>query len=512
MTFDMGYNSVTAGQYPALTYLMYFNVVGDGTLVDFDSINVNAAATLSAPVFNHVSDTVMNIAITSGEEYVFDFSASDSSVIHNQTLSYELQGDAIQGATLDSKTGHFSWNPEKSQSGNYVSYVVASDGVTDSIVKVTITVGSDRMNTVNSILSLYNREKAYVSITVDDYQAAYDHVLEIINQATKEEFYTALDLLIRSLLGLKELNPLLKDGSLNFPEMIADTSLATGKADSLVDNNPVTFTGDLSMKYFILYFGAFYKVKASKFAVQPRNIWPARLAGCIIMGSNDGENWTTLTEESPYSDNLEVLTVKKEYQDTAYRYFKATTLWPDSKNKFSSRESILSMGEFRIYGNRLELETKIREVSISTDAVGINNHEGNMNYPQVFAKRAMAGNTITLDIVARQPLEELTATIAGIKADVEKVDELKYKASVTLTEEAAFANASESARFAISYKYLDAKSNTLTEGEDVTKTTDGSNVFVSSDQESINPLNFDVVYYSSWNNDGVERRTQADIK
>lgn len=508
IVFDMGYDTVTAGQYPAVTHLMYFNVVGEGQTVDIDHINMNAGGTLSAPQFNQVTGSVMNLAVSVTDPYTYDFSATDSNTFHNERLTYELQGDTLDGAELNPATGSFRWDTSRVQPGTYTSYVIVSDGTSLTSVRLNILVGKDRTDTVQMVHDSIDWSKEYLTVNTEDFEMAAKQVSALEQTASAQEFYAAMESVWQAVNAFTEVNPLLEDGSLNFPLMVQSTSLADGKLESLVDNNAVTFTGDLTSKYFTLDFGAFYTVKVSSFGLQPRNIWPDRMAGCVVMGSVDGETWDTLTDPAAYQDDLQTLPVKPEYQEKAYRYLKVSSVWPDSTDKYAARASILSLGEFRIYGTRQEIESQIRTVSISTDAEPITNHIGNMSCTQSYPKRALPGNTITLDIVAKQPLEAVKVTIAGLEAQVTEKDELTYTASVQLTDQAALQNASKSATFDIQYQYRN-EDGQMVSGDPVSMTTDGTAVLVSSDEQSID-LN-GRYYYSSWNNDGVERKTQQDI-
>lgn len=508
IVFDMGYDTVTAGQYPAVTHLMYFNVVGDGQTVDIDHINMNAGGTLSAPQFNQVTGSVMNLAVSVTDPYTYDFSATDSNAFHNGRLTYELQGDVLAGAELDATTGSFRWDTSQAQPGTYTSYIIVSDGTSLTSVRLNILVGKNRADTVQRVRDSIDWSKEYLAVNTEDFETAAQHVSALEQTASAQKFYAAMESVWQAVNAFAEVNPLLEDGSLNFPLMVQSTSLADGKLESLVDNNAVTFTGDLTSKYFTLDFGAFYTVKVSSFGLQPRNIWPDRMAGCVVMGSVDGENWDTLTDPAAYQDDLQTLSVKPEYQEKEYRYLKVSSVWPDSTDKYAARASILSLGEFRIYGTRQEIQSRIRTVSISTDAEPITDHIGNMSCTQSYPKRALPGDTITLDVVAKQPLEKVKVTIAGLEAQVTEKDELTYTASVQLTDQAALQNASRNAAFEILYQYRD-EDGQVVNGNAVTMTTDGTAVLVSSDEQSID-LN-GRYYYSSWNNDGVERKTQQEI-
>ena len=192
VVFDMSYNTVTAGQYPKDTHLMYFSVTGNGTTVDFDHMNVNAGATLSPPVFDNVPDSVMNIAVAAGDLVSYSFSATDAHVLHNGNLKYELQGDALTGAILDAE-GSFQWSPTEGQEGSYEVYVIVSDGATCSGVKLRITVGGDRADAVKRLSEGIDWTKEYLSVTVDDFERAKEAVLGLPADASTEEFNQAIN-------------------------------------------------------------------------------------------------------------------------------------------------------------------------------------------------------------------------------------------------------------------------------------------------------------------------------
>ena len=353
VTFDMGYDSVTSGQFSELTFLMYFNIVGDGTTVDIDSMNINSGSSLTVPVFNHISDSDMDIVIASGDPYTFDFSASDPNKMN--TVTYELQtwGNELNGASLDRTTGKFEWNPSEAQVGEYTANVFATNGTALSMVKLSLTVTNDRSAALDNLESRYNSEIIYELNSEENYRKAQSKLKEIAGTAASQDFYDAVSRVISSLRELKHLNDLLNDGSLNYPAMISKTSLGDGKLYSLIDNNTVSFTGDLFTRYFTIDFGNDFRVKAEGFEVQPRNMWPERTVGTIIYGSNDGKNWTRLTDESEYSDEKVRLEVYDDYRDTEFQYFKVST--QEAVNIYAQNNKILSLGEFRIYGTRTEI-------------------------------------------------------------------------------------------------------------------------------------------------------------
>lgn len=274
ITFDMGCKTVTEGQYPLNTHLMYFNVVGEGTSVDFDHINVDAARTLTVPEFKNYTDSAVKIVAAAGDPISCDFSATDANIFERNELTYTLQ--AAQGeaedAQLDS-AGQFTWTP--ASAGSYKWYVVVSDGAALGMIQLEIVVDADRRTAVESVRKGIDWSKEYLSITVEDFDSAEQKAFDAVAK-TVDEFRTAMEELQQAANSMEELNPKLADGSLNFPKMIKATSLESGNVDKLIDNDSVTFTGDLYSKYFTLDFGAFYRIKVSEFQLQARNIWPNR--------------------------------------------------------------------------------------------------------------------------------------------------------------------------------------------------------------------------------------------
>ncbi|NMO94971.1 S-layer homology domain-containing protein [Paenibacillus lemnae] len=487
VTFDMGQDDVSYGEFTTRTFLAYFNIVGEGTKVDFDYMNIKADETLTPPVFNKITNDSMDLTVFADSTIEYDFSAADSNSGHQ--ISYELQGDDLPGAVLDPSTGAFTWTPSAGQAGSYVSLVAASDGESVTAVRLNINVAADRQGAMDQVSSHYNPDTAYESSSLEHYEEVYATVSGLVNTSTDSEFYAALDELGRAVDGLKLLNPLLSDGSLNFPGRMS-SSLQTGFDAYLTDNNSVTFSGDLWSKYFTMDFGLNFRVAPESFALQPRNIWPERMAGAIVYGSDDGDTWIPLTGEAQYSNDLQTLNVLPERLGEAYRYFKVSTT--ETTNTYGRKSYLLSVGEFRIFGERSEIPTRLESVSIGTDATPLTQHmqgSGASSNVQVPVKKAAEGDTITLDITTKQPLTELTASIAGMDAEVIQQDDQHYTASVTLSPEAAAWNASRNAVFEINYKYLDSRNNgTETAGLPMEGTTDGSVVLVSDTSKRIDVM------------------------
>ncbi|RCX21560.1 putative Ig domain-containing protein [Fontibacillus phaseoli] len=484
VTFDMGQNSVSYGQFPSKTFMLYFNVVGNGSNVDIDYMDIKADNSLTPPSFKNTAKS-MNMALFSGSTIYYDFSAVDQN--SSDVVTYDLQGDTLPGATLDPASGAFTWTPTVQQAGSYECLVVASDGTTVSTVSLMIHVAGDRQAAIEYVASHVDKDTEYESDSLEKYSEVYSNVQSVVNTASDSDFYAALNELSQAAASMKLMNPTLSDGSLDYTKSSIKSSLQSGYDAYLVDDNTVTFSGDLTAKYFIMDFGPNFRVLPKSFALQPRNIWPERMSGAIVYGSLDGDSWVQLTEEAAYSTQMQTLNVRREQLGEAYRYFRISTY--ESNDYYAKKNGILSVGEFRIYGERTEIPSRIASVAISSNADSLTQHmQGSSasSNAQVPVKKAIAGNTLTLSITSKQPLTQLNATIAGMDATVTKLDELRYTASVTLSPEAARWNASRYAEIEVNYKYLDAKNNHVeTSGIPVVDITDGSVVLVSDVSHSI---------------------------
>ncbi|WP_020619831.1 S-layer homology domain-containing protein [Paenibacillus daejeonensis] len=476
ISFDMGQSQVSYGEFSNRTFLAYFNLVGDGTQVDIDYMDIRADQFLTPPTFNNITEDRMNLSLFAGSTVEYDFSATDSSSA--DTITYELQGDSLPGAVLDPSMGRLNWTVEAAHAGSYEALVVAGDGTAVTTVRLTIQVSGSRGEAIADVISGYDEDTDYESTSLEYFEQVYEELGAIADDSSDEVFYAALDRLARAVHGLRLLNPRLGDDSLNFVAANVTTSLRTGYDDYLIDNNTVSFSGDLTNKYFTMDFGPNFRVSPSAFAMQPRNNWQDRMSGAIVYGSHDGESWVQLTGEAAYSSQMQTLEVREAYMGEAYRYFKVSTL--DTTDRYGRANNILSVGEFRIFGDRSEIPSRLERVSIGTDAAPLTQHLSNSANTQVPVKKAVAGDAITLDIGTKQPLSSIHVTIAGLDADVVQVDELNYKATVTLTEAAARGNASRNAAFEINYSYLDGKNGGAeTEGLPMVDTTDLSTVLVS---------------------------------
>ncbi|WP_042475472.1 putative Ig domain-containing protein [Bacillus ndiopicus] len=109
--------------------------VSDGALVDQERITVTVNEVNSAPVLQVIGDQTVN----EGDFLTFTVTATDTDLPAN-TLTYSLVGAPV-GASINAKTGVFTWTPTEAQGpGSYTFTVRVSDGVLTDEESITITV------------------------------------------------------------------------------------------------------------------------------------------------------------------------------------------------------------------------------------------------------------------------------------------------------------------------------------------------------------------------------------
>ncbi len=389
-----------------LRTMNYFTIIGNGTTVDIDHINVNAANELTPPVFNE-GNTALNLFAYVGSEAAlhYDFSATDAGP--SDVVTYRIAG-APEGAVFDASTGAFAWKP--TQAGTYAFVVEASDGTTLSTRDVTVTVANDRQSAVDAVNAPYDANTDYIWATHDTYKLTNDDTMSVIDTATDAEFYQKLAVLYDAVQGLQLTTPLHTDGSINYLNMFLSSGFNPKR---FLDSEPST-AGNTAINLGVhMDMGPNFRVSASKFQIQARAGFPERGGGIAMYGSNDKEIWTRLTPEvTPVSADLHTLTVSPELQNEQFRFLKIQMInkpydapWPE-------------LSEFRIFGKRHEVINKISSVSIGSD--------------QAFGGRIVMGDTAKLSFQSTEAIQNVKVTLQGVPATVHSEDGLNWTAEAVM--------------------------------------------------------------------------------
>ncbi|WP_051251118.1 discoidin domain-containing protein [Paenibacillus harenae] len=458
ITYDMGISHVTYGQLDADYSLLYMSVKGEGTTVDVDHLNVKAGEQLTPPVFN-AGAADLNIYAYVGAPITLDLSAADSG--STDTVSYG-SSNLPDGADLNANTGAFSWR--STQSGTFSFIAEASDGTTLAAKNVHIVVSDDRTSAVEAATAVYDSNKSYVAASLNKFNAVYDETMSQIATASDEAFYQQLLRLRSAALSLQLLTPSLSDGSMDYTGIVKSTF---GDSISLlVDGNDNTFPVFTLAQYpslfHILDFGADYKVTADAFSFEGRMNFVDRMAGTTVFGSNDGETWTRITpEQTAYTDGVSPIEVDDAYKNMPFRFIKMEMIDPQPDALRSAVQNLFELAEFRIYGERHEIDNKLESVSIGSD--------------QSINGKIEIGHTATLTIKAKEAIQNVQVKIQGKNATVSTEDNINWTAVATLDGDVQ----TGPVKFAIDYKKNDG-----TNGETTYLTTDSSKLYL------VDPANY----------------------
>lgn len=250
--------------------------------------------------------------------------------VNSPSVSYTAKG-LPSGATLDAATGQFAWTPQPDQIGDHTFYVTAMTTVSTCTVPVTIHVEKDLQAALNYVAKVYLPSERYETPTLTAFKAAL---------ASKD-----LNALIRSADQLKLLTPRLPDGSLDYCKTWSYTICGSSK---MADGDPLTWGGVWGFdKNITMDFGKNFKVKSRAFGMQARDGFPIRVSQAVVYGSNNGFDWTLLTDNAARSlPDFQMLTVKESLQETPYRFLRF--FMP------ARAYGIFEISELRIYGERVE--------------------------------------------------------------------------------------------------------------------------------------------------------------
>ena len=231
------------------------------------------------------------------------------------------------------------------------------------------------------------------------------------------------------------------------------TDLAT-VAGYLLDSNLSTGTdfrlnGSGNGGWIAFDFRAGGTVQLSRVEVLSRqDQYSTRINGTVVQGSNDYSTWTTISSAAVNSPDWQTLTIK---DPTPYRYVRM----------YNAGAWFGNMNELRLYG-KTDSTQKIASASISS--------------AQALRTRIIPGNTVNLSFVAKEAINNVTATIQGTAATVATNDNVNFTATATLAQGVA----AGPVKFAINYKTQDGR-----DGYPATAATDGSMLNLVDEADTI---------------------------
>ena len=430
--------------------LAYFTVTGaKGTMVDFDHVNLEAKTQLTVPRFPE--DTATPLIAVAGATLTRSLAATDAG---GEALRY-LTGALPAGAAVDPATGQLTWTPAAGAAGRHSIQLFADDGTSIATRPATIIVAADRAAALTEAEKGFDPNAKYVSASLAAFTTARDEARAAADGADDSSFLDLATRLQDAVKGLQLLTPrLASDGSFDY-RGLATAAPATIAARNLVDGDFNTTTGDLRAP-FTFDFGEGYLVTAGAFGLQARYNFANRSEGANVYGSRDGRMWTLLTERETTNTTaagfaLETIPVRAEVRTESFRYFKVQVDHPGVPTD-PAYPGISSFSEFRIHGERAEVAKAVTTVTIASS-----NPDPSL---------ARNGDTVTLDIVAAEPLAEVQAVIEGATATATSTDGTHWRAQAVLPGDVGFGR---DVQFAVDYRTASGRP-----GSTVTATTDGS--------------------------------------
>ena len=409
--------------------IIYFNVSGKtGDYVEFDHLLVNST-TVIAPLFKGAVN-VLHLDSYTSAQLQYDLSNSASNT--GQSITYGIIEDSagfVRNAnmTVDSN-GVLSGNiPASTPSGDYSFFVTATNGTAINMLAVTISVTGSYRDAIENVIRTYDPAKKYETASYTVFRTKYEAALALAESGDAVAQNQALLDLKAAVSGLRLLNPLISDGALDL------TGIAVGAPDSsginmgsLVDLNasgiPIRWIVD--QKQFTMDFGEGFKVKPSEFRMMPDSGFPARSEGAIILASNDYTNWVRISDDIPgFTTDWSTYTVKDEYKNTGFRYFRMKDLTSGVLNKDDyTEDQPFTIADLHIFGERFETGNVVKDINLKVqNALPV---QDIIDIPP----RAVIGDKVILTFKADQPISNVRATIQGETVGVTDNNDGSYTA------------------------------------------------------------------------------------
>ncbi len=420
-----------------------------GVTVDFADLLQELPAATSPQRFAD-PDPVLRELVYKGAPVTLSFAAAPPS-----SAVYHLEGGP-SGATLDAKTGAFTWVPDEAGTQNF--QVVLSDGQSMAAKQVILNVSPDFSTAVDQLKKGYNPATLYVTASRERFETALGAVEQLPKDADATKRFETFLALQKAVQELEPASPKMADGSLDFVKTA--TSPDAGKSVALLaDGNDDTFPLFSLARdgNYTFDFGPDFRVSADAFSLEGRLNFEERAEGTAFFGSNDGIEWTRLTSgQTTLSTGMVRIEVDPERRGERYRFLRMQKL----------TEGLFEPSELRIHGTRQEIHNKISSL--------------NMSSPTSKQNRIVAGDTVHLDIKGREDIKNLRATIQGIDATITPAGEHTFRAEAVMSRDAAKLGP---VRFRVDYDRADGS-----HADTVFLTTDGSRLLLSDDSTIIQDL------------------------
>lgn len=390
--------------------LDYYAVVSnkEGVKVDFDWLN-----------YVNVGDGLKGMI----PEFAADLGDARS-LLKGQTLSVPIEVANGEGATLslnevqegvDFEAGVVAIDSQFFTEGNHQIILTAENKDFVRGASINLIVYDNQQAAFDLAIGEFDPNAIYTSVSKNAFfkeKAAVEKLMA--DGCSDAEFMEAYDGLLKAARGLELLNPIFEDGSFDYAKYLSILP-KNPYAFNLLDKDDSTHSGDLNRPY-VFDFGKDYRMTAASFQLQTRRGFANRYKGFNVYGSDDNKNFILLTERPTNQvDEMETIAVKEELRDRPFRYFVLSCDEPGPPTD-PAYPGISSFGEFRVYGERIEVANKVNKAEI------INSNLKNLLLP---------GDELQLEIGAVEAISDLKVSIERIAADIKKIDDQNWVAKIT---------------------------------------------------------------------------------
>ncbi|CAH1200584.1 hypothetical protein PAECIP111893_01472 [Paenibacillus plantiphilus] len=382
----------------------------------------------------------------------------------NHVLAHDVNGNQAavvatskpESAAYDAQSGNLIWQVpvDEPEGKGYITLTsTGGDGVSTSVFMVQYNVLQSENYIAKLIADAINLYPIAEALAEDDYTpenwqiivSALSNAKAITAQVSPsredaETAYYGLKHALETALPIQEADIFGK--SFNITLNNGNTG---GTARNIVsiwfDGKPNTFTEWAGSNQWAMFdFGPATTFTLDRAKILARAQWGSRISGVRIEGSNNGTNWTQLTDPAANTDVLQKFFSKDAA--TAFRYIRV----------FNNGSWYANLAELKLYGTftDLNLLEEISEVSLASS---------NEN-PTV----ANVGDTVSLSFKADNVIEDVNVVLYGKPVVPVSQDGLNWKAEFVVSE----LDTPGDIKFVINYK----------NGWPVEQTTDGSSVTV----------------------------------
>ena len=442
--------------------IVFLRATGSDAQVDVAGVLAQANGVLTPPVFADAPR--LDAVAVVGEEWSRTLEVTD---VGGDAVTLALQ-DAPEGAAIAATT--VSWTP--AEAGDAVMVAAASDGAAVTALPISVTAAASRAEAVQEWTAGLGDAGAYTSASWAAFSDARGAAEAGIDSADDAAFAGLLSDLGDAVHGLVALNPALADGTLDYRGLVSAAPLTTAQLIALTDGDNQTHWGDQRVTGIVFDFGTGFRVSADRFGIQARDTFANRAEGTNVYGSDDGSDWTLLTEHPNAGQDaaIEWIDVREDARDQRFRFLKFQVDEPGVPSD-PSYPGLWSIADIRIDGRRAEAVGTMDTVVMSS--------------PDAVAGRVVPGDAVEVHMTGPANNTEVAVSLFGGSAEVSSTQPGAWVASATVPGDV---ERGTDVPFRVGFTTPAGD-----EADPISATTDGSGLYVSTDDGLVDAAFLDAV-------------------